>query len=374
MNSTVKAFTGATTQTCIVVPNAQHVAVNLPDRIYTDLCADITKCFENIPVEPNKADSLPAALSWATRKAFSFKAQQRGKTQVLAVRESSEAYTVRWQHQPASRQKVHTSGKCFYLYVDDVVALLALITTHAYVTAAGLVFKQSRGIPMGADYSPNACNMYFMMYESKAVMRMAKLAPSDAVRKQLCTEWIYCFRLMDDMRFINAPTLAGYLKQPVNAGDSASLGWIYPSCVGIDVTYDITASASRSTQSSQYLDMLTHIQPDGSYNIEIYDKQCKLPISPVNYITPYSNRPVGNCYKLILGQASRIAAICSSAVLAARHISSVLGKMSNRGFDTHRLLAVLSHWAARNNDIPGKPFTMTDVVCVLHSRWPSWAT
>lgn len=218
-----QGLVGVATQTCIVVPNAQHVAINLPDLIHTDICADITKCFENIPIDHDQADSLPAALRWAVRKANSHTAEQRGKPQVLAVRNSNEnTYSVRWQHQPADGRKIHPSGNVFYLAAEDVIALLQIVITNAYATAAGLIFRQSRGIPLGADNCPKKCNLYFMMYESNAVMRMSRLAPTNAVRRQLCTEWLYCFRLMDNMRFVNAPTLAGYLKQPV-AGNSAAI-------------------------------------------------------------------------------------------------------------------------------------------------------
>lgn len=158
------------------------------------------------------------------------------------------------------------------------------------------------------------------------------------------------------------------MKNPEGTGDDNAMGWIYPACVGIDITYDVTAAASSQAQETQYLDMLTHIQPDGTYSVEVYDKQCKLPIAPVNYITLHSNRPVGNSYKLILGQASRIAAICSTPQLAAKHIGVVISKMSSRGFNVRRLLRVLQNWAADNDNIPGKEFTMSAVAALLLHR------
>lgn len=63
-----------------------------------------------------------------------------------------------------------------------------LIST-AYVTSAGLVLKQTRGV--GADYSPNACNMYFMKYEYVAVRRMCRLATSTGQRKALGREGLH---------------------------------------------------------------------------------------------------------------------------------------------------------------------------------------
>lgn len=132
-----------------------------------------------------------------------------------------------------------------YLGCEQNSTLLATTVTNAYVTAAGRIFRQARGIPMGVDYSPNACNVYFMKYECQAVMRMSRLAPDPELQRQLLSEWWYCFCLMDDMRFVNAPYLAGFLREPVGTGDDNQLGWIYPGCVGIDITYDVTAAGSH---------------------------------------------------------------------------------------------------------------------------------
>jgi hypothetical protein len=373
LNERIQAFVGVATQTCIVVANSQHVAINLPSRIHQDLCADITQCFENIPTSPLDADSLPAALTWAVDKAFSFKAKQRGREQVLGVKLSDgvPAY-VRWQNQPTRGMDTHPNGNIVYLTADAVARLLSYVVSTAYVTAAGKVFKQAKGIPMGADYSPDACNLYFMKYECSAVVRMCRLASSVDARRMLCQEWLHCFRMMDDMRFCNAPTLAGFLRNPVGTGDRNALGWIYPSCVGIDITYDVVASASNQPQDTQYLDMLTHISPDGTYSIEIYDKQHKLPITPINYITLHSNRPVSNCYKLVVGQACRISAVCSNQQLAAKHLCITLKNMGKRGFSPAKLLATLRAWAAENDYIPGKSFTMTDVVNIAACRRPFW--
>lgn len=368
LNSTIRGMTGTETQTCIVVPNAQQVAINMPDRIHTDLCADITKCFENIPTQPQQADSLPAALNWAVGKAFGFRETQTGKPQVLAVDCRSGVPTVHWQHKPARGSSSSPDGTRLYLHSGAATALLTTVVTNAYVTAAGLTYRQGRGIPMGADYSPNVCNLYFMKYESQAVTRMQALASTPELRRQLLSEWRYCFRLIDDMRFINAPTLAGYIRDPQGTGDKTAIGWIYPACVGIDITYDITTAADSEVQETQYLDMLTHIRPDGTYDVEVYDKQSKLPIPPISYITLHSNRPVGNSYKLILGQASRIAAICSTPQLAAKHIGVVISKLSSRGFKAKRVLRVLHAWAQSNDFIPGKPFTMTAVTSLLLNR------
>jgi len=132
--------------------------------------------------------------------------------------------------------------------------------------------------------------------------------------------------------------------------------------VGIEVTYDVTVTASKMAQQTQYLDMLTHIQPDGQYLIEMYDKQKKLPLRPVKYIALDSNRPAANSYKLVVGQACRAMALCSSPQLAAKHVHKMILDMSDRGFNTHRLLEVLRSWALTNNIIPGQQYVATDMM------------
>lgn len=69
-NGRVQRWHGAETQSCIVVLNSLQVILNLPDRILSDLCADITSCFENIPINIEDAHSLLEAMQWAIDLAF----------------------------------------------------------------------------------------------------------------------------------------------------------------------------------------------------------------------------------------------------------------------------------------------------------------
>lgn len=356
LNSEVLSWTGARTQACIVVQNAQQVVLNMPVKIETDTCADITKCFENIPIEQNERYNLPEALEWAVQSAFSHYGAQRGQQQLLVVTKLQPPFKVAWQHSSSGM----ATGDRVYLTPAKALRLLTVAVSNAYVTAAGKVYRQAKGIPMGADYSPDACNLYFMRYEAAAVQRMCRLAGSLELKQKLCKEWLHCFRMMDDIRMVNAPTLASFMRSPERPGEPDSLGWIYPPCVEVDITHDVTAGTSACS-STQYLDALTHIYADGTYAVEVYDKQQKLPFVPVHYIALDSNMPVGSSYKLLLGQAYRIAALCSTADLAAKHIAVVIKKLEGRGFKQGRLLTTLESWAHTDPTLPGKPFTLLDV-------------
>jgi len=52
----IRAWTGAPTQMCVVVPNAQRVVLSMPARIDNDLGADITKWYEHIPTAVEHPD------------------------------------------------------------------------------------------------------------------------------------------------------------------------------------------------------------------------------------------------------------------------------------------------------------------------------
>jgi hypothetical protein len=365
LNSSISSFVGAETQTCLVVNNAQEVALNMPPTISHDTCADITKCYEAIPTAKDHQDGLPAAMNWGVQTAFDHKAAEMGGSVVIKVELTRAGIKASWQKAPRSSSS-NNSSSIARLTAEQVTELLDLVVSNAYVTAGGLVYRQTKGIPMGANYSPDACNLYFMKYEAAAVKRMCRLAADNETRQRLCREYKYFFRMMDDIRLINAPTLAGYVKHPDRPGDKNVIGWIYPPCVGIDMTHDVTPSAE--TQSTQYLDMLTHIKADGSYTVEVYDKQKKLPFEPAKYIALDSNRLVANSYKLVIGQASRIVAICSTAQAAAKHVGYVMVDMQHRGFSHPRLRRTLEKWAAFNNTIPGKCFTMDDVLAAVRCR------
>lgn len=366
LNSEVTRFTGAHTQSYIVVENAQQVVLNTPDRITSDCCADITKCFENIPIDVQEQHNLQEAMKRQVQQAFQHQAAVRGREQLLVITKLQAPYNAEWQHVSSGSR----AQDRVYLTQEKALGILHTAFTNAYVTAGGQVYRQARGIPMGADYSPDACNLYFMRYEADAVRRICILT-NGSMRQQLCREWLYCFRMMDDIRMINAPTLAGFVRSPDRPGDSSVLGWIYPPCVGIEVTFDVSAGGD-SRVSTQYLDCLTHINQDGTYSVEIYDKQQKLDFQPVHYIARSSNRLLGNSYKMVLGQAYRIAAICSTAELAAKHIGFVLQKLMQRGFARQRLLDTLNTWTSTNPAIPGKPFDLLDVMRAVTHRSASW--
>jgi hypothetical protein len=53
----------------VVITNAKHMTLNLL-RDQVCLLADISKCFEAIPITPNDPEGLPQALNWMVTTSF----------------------------------------------------------------------------------------------------------------------------------------------------------------------------------------------------------------------------------------------------------------------------------------------------------------
>lgn len=372
LSSSISTWHGGISVRCdIKVKNAQEVVLNLPDVLYYDATADIAKCFERIPIQADAADSLPAVFHWAVTKAFERVAtgRQRNRSCIALRIVEGVPCSARWHTSPQ-----RTATNTIYLEQQQVVGLLTSVVTHAYVAEFGNMYRQVTGIPMGTDYSPLCCDMYFCFYEASAVMRISRAALDSGTKRQLLSEWQYMYRLIDDVRMSNAPRMTRILQHPFDVGDQRSHQWVYPSCVTLEFTSGVCAlppaadgtpypAAIVEATDTQYLDLLTTIQPGGTYSYRIYDKSAKLPLTPIQYTTLASDRPVGNSYKLIIGMAYRAFYLSSSAALAADCITKTIHFMASRGYSSSRLMRILQCWCHHNPELPGLTYHPADVLC-----------
>jgi hypothetical protein len=57
------AWYGVAANAYTLVDGTQQVSINLPPKIEHDFCAEVTKCFENIPIYRAHPDGVPAVLT-----------------------------------------------------------------------------------------------------------------------------------------------------------------------------------------------------------------------------------------------------------------------------------------------------------------------
>lgn len=149
VGTNLQTYTGIGACSNVVFTNAQHMSLNLPARITTAYAADITKCFEAIPIGMDDPEGIPLVLDWMVATAFGqYAATHHCHNPVLSI--SAEPGAGR----SATVRVAMASNSRIYLSKTQALGILNLAVQSAFVTAGGLIYRQTKGIPMGADYSP----------------------------------------------------------------------------------------------------------------------------------------------------------------------------------------------------------------------------
>ena len=91
-------------------------------------------------------------------------------TPVLAV---NRLGTAQWMPGPlpVRRMKCRDGFQWYHVDLQSALQLLHLVLHHAYVVVGDRVFRQRRGIPMGANPSPSIINIYLFTYEFEFMHR-----------------------------------------------------------------------------------------------------------------------------------------------------------------------------------------------------------
>ena len=341
-----------------LVDGAQQVAINMPDRIRDDFTADITKCFENIPIDAGDAEGVPAVLEGVVGLVFRMQRQQMGTTdpRIAVPLHADNKATAHWVTRPGR------SPNKAYLTQQQTLQLMVVAISGAYVVCGSTMYRQTRGIPMGAAYSPALCNLYLLYWERAALRRQCNLITTAGVRAQVLREWLYFMRYIDDLRIINGMLLAGWVQAPVNQGDPNAYTWVYPGCLGLDTTGAFPAAAAAAAAAGPgadgavvemvYLDLGTYIMADGTYSYSIYAKDKKLPFQPMKYFRADSDRPKSIAHAVAVGQVYRIMYLTSYTQHRRDCFHQLMRDLHAGGFNTPRLASDIQSWLWSNQPFP----------------------
>lgn len=362
LSNDIKTWYNLDTHPCTMVINAQQVSINMPSKISMDFTADITKCFEAIPIQQGIPYSILDVLHSLVNKLF-----QR--------HHSSDPRLAVYPQKPKVLMinKAGSSPTAAYLNCEQTMAFLDLVIQYAYVQCGSNIFCQVNGIPMGASYSPTLCNLYLLYYELAACKRQLQLIPDPALKLQVITQWTHYMRMVDDIRLINAPMLSQWITNPVQQGLQTSFQWIYPPPVIIEVTGTFILNEPGQTypHSIHYLDLTTHIFADGSFALDLYSKDSKLPFKPLRYYQAISNRPAELIRTVAIGQTFRILYLTSHRQYLQPQFKQLIRDMRDRGFNTGRILHQLKQWLLNNKPFPLVNENLVSALLHLcrHHRW-----
>ena len=177
---------------------------NLPSDMHDVYVADISRCFETIPL--TGPDNLLDAITFITTTVFKQAALLHPKARTsIWVRTDQSGTPARavW----ATRKP--QSGCWFELSASRLLQLHSWLMSNCFITLGDRVWRQCTGIPMGFSCSPIWCNMYLISYESKFIQRLAKLG-----RVDLMSKFQHAFRYIDDLCLFNVDNLREFLSHP----------------------------------------------------------------------------------------------------------------------------------------------------------------
>jgi len=210
-------FLGCQTSIYWLVNSSIEVAINLPENIEDIFVADITRCYESIPLQgpDNLTDAVAHVMRIGYRQA---RATHSRVAPVIWIRVDSEGNAVKatWNTNCPSY------GSWFSLQEEQLVDIHRWLMNNCYVTLGDRVWKQKLGIPMGFSCSPLWCNTYLMHYEIKFIQRLASLGRSDLMKR-----FKTAFRYIDDLCWVNtASPMENLSPSQIRSVDNPY--WIYP--------------------------------------------------------------------------------------------------------------------------------------------------
>jgi hypothetical protein len=102
------------------------------------------------------------------------------------------------------------------------------------------------------------CNLYLTYWEHQASCIKLRLIHNITFKAAILKEWTYFYRMMDDVCLLNAPHLMTWTSQPQQVGRQSAYTWIYPSCLTVATTAQLTTSCLTAPASFNYLDSALH--------------------------------------------------------------------------------------------------------------------
>jgi hypothetical protein len=334
-----QSFLQVNTSSFWVIDSVMDVTLNLPKELYDIYVADITKCYESIPLEGQ--DNLLEGMKFMLRIGFreaSVSHPKAGNSLWVKINDEGTTTAARWS-------TTLPKGRNWLLMPHErLLTLHSWLMSHCFVSLGDRVWRQIKGIPMGFSCSPLWCNIYLMTYEVRFIQRLARLG-----RKDLLSKFQYTFRYIDDICWLNVGEPQNFLS-PSQPQTFDNPYWIYPLQV-LEIKPEINTYATDNPLrgiSAHFMNVqfdLDVVQPH-LYSLKKYDKRRALPFKFTQFIKFHSNRPIRQCYNIIIGQVLPILYISNNAIFAVQEILLLIDTLVANGFQEKRLRKSILDWLA----------------------------
>lgn len=340
-----------------LVNSAIEVALNLPNKISNIYVADITRCYETIPLQGD--DNLSDAIAHIIRVGFKQEHSKHPRSNPLVwirVDKDGNAANATWG------TTCPAYGNCFSLSEDRLINLHTWLMNHCYVGLGDRVWIQSLGIPMGFSCSPLWCNLYLLHYEIQFIQRLGKLGKKDLMK---CFK--YSYRYIDDLCWVNND-LARLFLDPNQARTSENPYWVYPLNV-LEIKCEVAKFAQNNPLKGirahfMNLDITIKDDESGSYQTAKFEKRRDLPFQYSQYIHFRSNRPIRQSYAIAVSQTVPILYLSNNVEAAHKELELLIATLQNNGFQRNRLLGNINQFLQKNT-FPGIKFDLPALLDIL---------
>ena len=352
-----KNFLGIDTSIYWIIDSINDFTLNIPERINNIYVADITRCFESIPISGN--DTLYDAMDFITNLGMTNMRRKHPRSeQMLWVRINDKGVTTK---------AIWTSicpkyGEWFPIPVTKFLQIHKWLTTNCYVRLGDRVWKQILGIPMGFSCSPLWCNLYLLSYEIRFIQRLARLGKTEIMSK-----FKYAFRYIDDLCWLNVGEAHMFLnpKQPKHKDNPF---WIYPLDI-IEIKTEVSQFSEYFPQAgikAHFMNALISITDErsGMFVMQKFDKRRELPFKYSQFIKFKSNRPIKQAYNVVISQTVPILYLSSNTVVAMQEINALFTILSANGFRITRLQQIVIRFLT-DNHFPALKFNKDHLLMLL---------
>ena len=203
--------------------------------------------------------------------------------------------------------------------VDKTLDALRFVLFNTNVQFAGMVFKQTLGIPMGDNSAPFIADLFLSWCEYSYMCRLIK--QNDVI---LASKFAPISRYLDDIITVNFDDFGKVAED------------IYP-------TELLLEKNDGDGKSDTFLDLDIHVST-GQYNINIYNKTDYFNFHVISF--PFLDSNIANnvCYNSFSSQLYRFCKLVSGASHFVAKSSNLYVKLVERGYDRNLLLRKFSHF------------------------------
>ncbi|MCP4584646.1 hypothetical protein, partial [Pseudoalteromonas sp.] len=215
----------------------------------------------------------------------------------------------------------------FAFLQGELLELLDFVLDNTFVTFAGKVFRQCKGVPMGGNASPLIADLTLAMLEFEFVKNNNRV------------EWPIA-RYVDDLIVLDCPDFLALAQE------------IYPS--------ELILECTGFGNQAHFLD-LDILLTNGDIIINVYNKVDSFPFKVNRFGYPDNTVPSQSHVSVLYSQLVRYCRICSKEELFIEKSRDLFLVYFKRNFDPSLLYSTFFRFAARNNSLlmkyifPSKP-------------------